>query len=46
MDPKTISTIVDLGLFFVLIIIFDWGFIPALIVSVLAGMVVHKVLSR
>lgn len=46
MDPKTISSVVDLGLFFVLIFVFDWGFFSALIVSVLAGMLVHKLLTR
>lgn len=46
MNAKTIANIVDLGIFFFLILVLDWSFFSALIVSVLAGMVTHKLLTR
>lgn len=45
MSPKTIATVVDFGIFFLLLFALDWSFLPALVVSVLAGVVVEKLLS-
>ena len=37
---------VDLAIFFFLIFVMDWGFIPALLVSMLAGAITLKALNR
>lgn len=46
MTPRTIAKLVDLGIFFFLIFALDWSFLPALVVSVVAGIVVEKVLDH
>jgi hypothetical protein len=43
---KTIAGIVDLAVFFVLLLVFDWGFAPAFGVSLAVGWVTQKVLER